>query len=290
MSDGRGGTRDYDWDVALPWGEVFESAGRVLRAKGMAVFFLQNTATNNLLQSFRVIKGGLSFCYRLEWLKEHFTNPLSANKIPVSYIEDILVFSKGYSLPQAHPLREYSRKVVAYAGKTQAEVKRILGNKRAQHFWSSDSVQFSLCTKETYAALTAVLVLRSMPGFLEYEELQGMLGRSKGERVFNLPFGESHKPNVLFCRRDLTGFHPTQKPLALLEDLVLTYSNPGDLVLDFTMGSGSTGVACKNLGRRFIGIEKELRFFEQAQHRIAHEGRQLSIFENPLQPIYRLLK
>lgn len=62
--------------------------------------------------------------------------------------------------------------------------------------------------------------------------------------------------------------HPTQKPIALLEYLVMTYTNDGDLVLDNCMGSGTTGLACKNLGRRFIGIEKEQKYFEIAEQRI----------------------
>lgn len=62
--------------------------------------------------------------------------------------------------------------------------------------------------------------------------------------------------------------HPTQKPVALMEYLIRTYSNEGDLVLDNCMGSGSTGVATLNAGRRFIGIENNAEFFEIAKHRI----------------------
>jgi DNA modification methylase len=63
-------------------------------------------------------------------------------------------------------------------------------------------------------------------------------------------------------------FHPTQKPVALMEYLIRTYTNEGDLVLDNTMGSGTTGVACVNTGRRFIGIEKEPEYFAVAERRI----------------------
>ena len=62
--------------------------------------------------------------------------------------------------------------------------------------------------------------------------------------------------------------HPTQKPVPLLEYLIKTYTNEGETVLDFTMGSGSTGVACKNLKRNFIGIEKEENYFNIAKKRI----------------------
>lgn len=63
-------------------------------------------------------------------------------------------------------------------------------------------------------------------------------------------------------------FHPYQKPNELMEYLVKTYTNEGDTVLDFTMGSGSTGVACKKLGRSFIGIELDKKYVEIAKKRI----------------------
>ena len=62
--------------------------------------------------------------------------------------------------------------------------------------------------------------------------------------------------------------HPTQKPVALMEYLIKTYTNEGETVLDFTMGSGTTGVACKNLSRFFIGIEKDAEYFQLASDRI----------------------
>ncbi len=63
-------------------------------------------------------------------------------------------------------------------------------------------------------------------------------------------------------------FHPTQKPIALLEYMIRTYTHPGDVVLDNCMGSGSTGVACVNTGRDFIGIERDEHYFEIAEKRI----------------------
>lgn len=65
-----------------------------------------------------------------------------------------------------------------------------------------------------------------------------------------------------------TGLHPTQKPVALIEYLIKTYTNEGETVLDFAMGSGTTGVACKNLNRSFIGIELDEQYFETAKERL----------------------
>lgn len=65
-----------------------------------------------------------------------------------------------------------------------------------------------------------------------------------------------------------TKLHPTQKPTALMEYLIKTYTNENETVLDFTMGSGTTGVACKNTNRNFIGIEMDDKYFEIAKNRI----------------------
>ncbi|MDE2000221.1 MAG: site-specific DNA-methyltransferase [Burkholderiales bacterium] len=73
---------------------------------------------------------------------------------------------------------------------------------------------------------------------------------------------------VLEFDKEEAHLHPTQKPVALMEYLVRTYTNEGDLVLDNTMGSGTTGVACVNTGRKFIGIERDPEYFKIAQNRI----------------------
>jgi site-specific DNA-methyltransferase (adenine-specific) len=74
---------------------------------------------------------------------------------------------------------------------------------------------------------------------------------------------------IIKFSQEAKSFHPTQKPVALLEYLIKTYTLEGETVLDFTMGSGSTGVACMNTGRKFIGIEMDDKYFEIASKRIA---------------------
>ena len=77
------------------------------------------------------------------------------------------------------------------------------------------------------------------------------------------------KQNLYFNQQDPRKIiHPTQKPVGLMEYLIKTYTNENELVLDFTMGSGTTGVACKNLNRSFIGIEQDENYFKIAEQRI----------------------
>src|SRR5690606_3375266 len=132
-------------------------------------------------------------------------------------------------------------------------------------------IQFAFPTRENFNKL------RSTGRFSRcYDELKAIDDAFKASvaRTFNLPEGQKYKSNVLQYPKDRTGHHPTQKPGAVMEVLVTKYTNAGDMVLDFTMGSGSTGVACANTGRRFIGIEREPKYFDIACRRIEDAQRQ----------------
>ena len=92
-------------------------------------------------------------------------------------------------------------------------------------------------------------------------------GAYTNERTDNL--GTRYPKQVLAMPVvERNSIHPTQKPVALMEYLIRTYTNPGETVLDFTMGSGTTGVAAANTGRRFIGIERDTDYFTAASARI----------------------
>lgn len=80
--------------------------------------------------------------------------------------------------------------------------------------------------------------------------------------------GKRHPKTIQKFNRDRGGLHPTQKPVALMEYMIKTYTNEQDTVLDCCMGSGSTCVAAKNLNRKFIGIELDENYFEIAKERI----------------------
>lgn len=98
----------------------------------------------------------------------------------------------------------------------------------------------------------------------------------------DLPYGtvenKKHFSNILEFNKEHKSYHPTQKPTALLELLIKTYTNEGDLVLDSCMGSGSTGVACARTKRNFIGYELDKTYFEIAKNRI-NEACERRLFE-----------
>ena len=159
-----------------------------------------------------------------------------------------------------------------YVTEGKRAVKDAIGGK-ADHTTRIGSSQFALCTEQTYKEIVSAFYIDKMEGFLPYSELARM--NEKYTATFNLWQGGKSKSNVLEYKKDNDGYHPTQKPVALLEDLIQTYSNEGNTVLDFTAGSGSTGVACANTNRNFIGIELDENYFEIAKKRIEESNMDL---------------
>ncbi|HDC4620388.1 DNA-methyltransferase [Enterobacter asburiae] len=90
----------------------------------------------------------------------------------------------------------------------------------------------------------------------------------KAEKLCEYISNERYPRTVQFFSKDASRLHPTQKPVALVKYMIETYSNPGEVVLDFTMGSGTAGVACHQSGRRFVGIEKDPDIFAIACQRL----------------------
>lgn len=260
--DGWAGTKT-DWDVALEPAEIFNVANRILRRNGKLVLFSQEPYTSRLITE---AIPNLSFGYRMIWEKDHFANSLIAKKAPVSYYEDILVFSKDHDVEGIHPLRDYFARVLEFIGKGLKDINKELGHRRAEHSFYISSTQFSLCTEPTYSELIERFNIDDMHGFKTHKELREI--DRNYDSVFNLPQGAKYKSNILRYKKDYDGYHPTQKPVALLEDLIRTYSHEGDLVVDLTMGSGSTGVAAANSGRKFIGIEMDEGYFDIAVKRL----------------------
>ena len=110
-------------------------------------------------------------------------------------------------------------------------------------------------------------------GFKPYKTVSSTKSSNYGEytQVTTESKGERYPISLIKFTRDKDKLHPTQKPVALLEWLIKTYTNEGDLVLDNCMGSGSTGVACIQTKRDFIGIELDNDYFELAKERIKEE-------------------
>lgn len=266
------------WDERLNTAILFIEYERVLRENGIIVLFSQEPYTSEL-RSYNATN--IEFAYSMVWEKDHFANALISKKAPVSYFEDLSVFYKKYDFQNLNPLRKYSTELMKWIGLQKKEIIGAIGQK-ADHFFRITSTQYKLCTEATYEELIEKFHIDSWGGFKPYRELAA--ANSKFQRVFNLPENKKCIGNVLKFKKEYQGLHPTQKPVALLEYLVKTYTNEGDIVLDNCMGSGSTGVACVNTGRRFIGIELDEGYFEIARNRIGKAAKEPMIaplFEKP---------
>lgn len=262
-----------DWDIAIGPDELFRIANRILRKRGRMIIFSQQPYTTRLINNSNP---HIAHAYNMIWVKNDFANYLTSNVAPVSYYEDILMFRKItplYDYEGNHPLRSYFADVMNYIGLSLGGINAELGHRRAEHSFYIKSVQFSIPTEDTYNQLIETFDINRMAGYLTFNELSEIDKAFKEENsgqtsTFNLWDGKGHKSNIFKYNLETDRYHPTQKPVLLLEDLIKTFSNEGDLIVDLTMGSGSTGVACKNTGRRFIGIEMDEGYYNIAKERL----------------------
>lgn len=259
------------WDERLNTERLFNEYERILRENGIAVLFSQEPYTSELRKQNHP---NIDFAYPLIWKKNHFANALISKKAPVSYFEDLSVFYKKYDFQNLNPLRKYSADLLNWIGLKKKQIIEGIGQK-VDHFFRVDSAQYKLCTAATYDELIQKFGIDKWDKFKSYAELSAV--NSKFNRVFNLPKGKACIGNILEFTKDYSNYHPTQKPVALLEYLINTYTNEGDLVLDNCMGSGSTGVACVNTGRRFIGIELYENYFNIAKNRIEEARKAVTV-------------
>lgn len=171
------------------------------------------------------------FRYDLIWQKVKATGFLHANQMPLRKHESVLVFYKR--LPTYNPIKETG-------GEPFHHIKRR-STRNTSNYNSSYDPTKQLPNHDGSRFPTSVMKVRYEPDFFN--------ASSNGKRTT----------------------HPTQKPVALMEYLIRTYTNEGEVVLDNCMGSGTTGVAAVRCGRRFIGIEMDARYFEAAKSRIQEE-------------------
>ena len=261
-----------DWDIVIDTNKIMEVANRILRKNGKMILFAQEPFTTELKQK---ALPNLPFNYRMIWEKDHFANSLAAKKAPVSFFEDILIFSKNHQkhdFEGLHPLRKYFLNEKQESGLTDSEIKKILGNGMGGHYFTKGS-QFCLPTLVNYRKLQTTGYfkkdwnnLKQIDAEYRNELLKQM--NAKYPSTFNLWQGRKNKSNILKYKKDYNSYHPTQKPLALLADLIKTFSNENDLVVDLTAGSFSTAIAALNTNRNYICIEKEKEYYNIGLKRI----------------------
>ena len=250
------------WDTTIPTKQLLAELSRVLRWRGRACIFAQQPYTTELINASTT---EFNHTYNMVWIKDHFANALTAKTSPLNYYEDVVVFQKMYDVEKLNPARQYFKLILEEVTVDRKKLLAMFGN-AVDNCFRVDSNQFGLCTEETYKALTDKFKLHKKHWYKTYKQLRKDL--ASAESTYNLPKDAKHRSNVLVHKKDYGGFHPTQKPVALLEEIIEMFTTKGMIVLDNTMGSGSTGVACVNTGRKFVGIEKDDGYFQTAITRI----------------------
>ena len=276
---GGGYKKNVQWDIVIDSNKIMSLANRILRKNGKMILFAQQPFTTELINN---AIPNLPFNYSIIWEKDNFANCLFAKKAMVNYYEDVLVFSKTHDTQDSHPLRNYFKECKEKSGMTNKQFNHLFSdytNKKGnrgrsvlERYWAA--AQFELPTEEIYKNILQPTGFFKTP-YGELKEIDDKF-KKKFSSTFNLWEGNKSKSNILKYKKDYDGHHPTQKPVLLLEDLIKTFSNEGNLVVDLTMGSGSTGVAAQNLNRKFIGIEMDNNYFEIAKKRI--EDNKLKLF------------
>jgi site-specific DNA-methyltransferase (adenine-specific) len=166
-------------------------------------------------------------------------------------------------------LRKYFKELQEYLGVTKKQIIEKIGQK-ADHCFRWGSSQWDLPTRETYQELIDVFNIKSWLGFRTYESLRQEYESLRQEyESLRYTFNNLKKHHSVMNYEIAPKYgHTTPKPLALLEYIIQTSSNENEVVLDCFMGSGSTGVACVNTYRNFIGIELDETYYNIAKERI----------------------
>ena len=223
-----GKNRLLKWDTVIPLDSLWLEYKRVLKPKGAVVLTADQPFTSKLIMS-----NIEWFKYEWIWKKKITTGFLLANYRPMKQTEDVIVFSPAHA---AAASRHGGNMTYNPQGLIEKRVKKKNNPK-------------------------------NLGKFLHNPEHMGKRNRLLSETEFEQKF-TNYPSEIIEFGLDRNVVHETQKPVALMEYLIRTYSNEGEIVLDNCMGSGTTGVACINTNRKFIGIEKNDEYYDIAKERI----------------------
>ena len=223
------GTTACKWDSVIPFDLMWEQLNRIIKPNGAIVLFGSEPFSSALRMSN--IK---NYKYDWVWNKNRASNFATIKYNPAKVHENIIFFAKGKTT--YNPIR---------IDRTEKSLKR-----------TPSGITYTDDYKNNYQKTECANYIKIKPIGLSY----AVDGLKNPISILNINgINGISKEKVK---------HPTQKPTELMEYLIKTYTNENETVLDFTMGSGTTGVACVNTNRNFIGIEMDDKYFEIAKNRI----------------------
>jgi len=278
------GTTACQWDSIIPLNEMWIKIEKIIKPNGTIVLFGSEPfssilRTSNLKQ----------FKYDFVWEKNNAGNFQLVNYQPLKIHETISIFiNEKPNLEFSNIMKKYMK----IKDIKQMEISKLQLSKNCKITgWVTNKLNGSqLPTKVQWEKICNLFeienkydeILNSIkkPTYNTFEtkEIQkicsnkkkaGNLGHLTSETKRNnyIQNKTGYPKSILKYNRE-NKFHPTQKPIKLMEFLIKTYTNENEIVLDFCMGSGSTGIACLNTNRKFVGIELEKKYFDIAKKRI----------------------
>ena len=248
--DKKGNNRILGWDTVIPLDELWQQYRRVLKPTGTVVLTADQPFTSQL-----VISNLGWFKYEWIWKKKKTTGFLHANARPMKETEDILIFS---------PL--------GASGCSKKANKNMTYNPQGL-------IEKNIKKKNS---------VNRLGKFLHQPEHMGKNNKLLHETEYEQKY-TNYPSEIIEFGLDKGSVHPTQKPVALMEYLIKTYSNEGETILDNCMGSGTTGVACIITNRKFIGIEMDENYYKIAEDRIKNAVPLQQLAQDPSNPLITAL-
>tara|TARA_R110000737_G_scaffold202747_1_gene221905 strand:+ start:1342 stop:2211 length:870 start_codon:yes stop_codon:yes gene_type:complete len=235
---------------------VFKEGYRVLKKNGSLYFFHNDFKQIAQLQVAIEKETNFKFQRFITITKDSYITNLYPNcKSWINCCEYVLVYIK-YENREIKQI-EYFQSLHKQIGKSKAQIKKDIP--LADHAFRVSINNFALPTEETYTQLKDLYNLKDCKTLEELRTLR--------EPILYTYNGKS-QPNYMYAnfKKNKQTNHPCEKPQELLLNLISTASNEGDVVLDMFMGGGSTGIACKNINRKFIGIEKDKKYYDEVKN------------------------
>lgn len=249
------------WDIGIDKNKIFKCCFYISKPNSNLLLFSQEMLTHELINEMLNFEK-YTLSNKMVWIKNNHANGFNAKTTPLNYYEEILLIRKSLDENNSIELRKYFKELLKYIPDSKKNILLKLGQ-GLDHCFRYQNRTFYIPTEENYNKLIDEYSIDKLDFFMKYDDIKSKWVL-ENKTIFNLPKESKIFKNVLEFKKDIKNIHPTQKPLSLLQNLILTFSNKDDLILDFTSGSGSTGIAALKLNRRFIGIELDNKFYTKS--------------------------
>lgn len=250
-----------NWDIPLNTIEMIEKCFYISKSNSNLLLFSQEPLTNEIINELTNFQK-YSLSNKMIWVKNNHANGFMAKTTPVNIYEEILLIRKSLDETNSIELRKYFKNMLEYINIPKKEIMNKLGQ-GLDHCFRYANRTFYIPTEKNYNLLINEYNIDKMNNFIPYDILKEKWDK-ENSIIFNIPNNDKIVRNVLTYKKDINNIHPTQKPLELLNYLINLFTNENDWILDFTSGSGSTGISAIKNDRKFIGIEIDKNFYNKS--------------------------